>query len=67
MTDVVGATGRLEGICAIGMVFGQVLIATGEPEKGLAVLRRSEAGFRKLQRPADAEEVAEIIRQIEAG
>ena len=66
MTDVVGVIGRLEGICAIGVAFGQVLIAADGRDEGPAVLRRSEAGLRKLQRPADAEGVAEFIRKIEA-
>jgi tetratricopeptide (TPR) repeat protein len=65
--EIVERIGRLEGICAVGATFGQILVAGGKRDEGLAVLRRSEAGFRKLQRPADAEQVAEIIRQVEAG
>ena len=64
---LVGRTGRLDGICVVGERYGQILVANGQREEGLAVLRRSEAGYRKLRRDSDAEQVAGLIRQIEAG
>jgi tetratricopeptide (TPR) repeat protein len=64
---IVDQTGRLEGICAIGEVFGQILIAAGQREEGLAVLHRSEEGFRRMGRTANAEQIAALIRQLEPG
>lgn len=37
----------------------------GERDDGLAVLRRSEQGYRQLQRPGDAEAVADLIARFE--
>jgi tetratricopeptide (TPR) repeat protein len=64
---IVDQIGRLEGICAIGEVFGQILIAAGQREEGLAVLHRSEEGFRRMGRTANAERIAALIRQLEPG
>ena len=64
---IVDQIGRLAGICAIGEVFGQILIAAGQREEGLAVLLRSEEGFRRMGRVANAEQIAALIRQLELG
>jgi hypothetical protein len=64
---IVDQIGRLEGICVIGEVFGQILIAAGRREEGLAVLHRSEEGFRRMGCTADAERIAASIRQLEPG
>jgi tetratricopeptide (TPR) repeat protein len=61
---IVDQIGRLEGICTIGAIFGQILIAAGQREGGLAVLHRSEEGFRRMGRTAEAEQIAALIRQF---
>ena len=58
---------RLEGICVIGMTLGQLLIATDRRDEGLAVLRRSEEGFRRMQRHSEADEVAALIARLGQG
>jgi tetratricopeptide (TPR) repeat protein len=58
---------RLYGICVIGITFGQNLVAAGEREAGLAVLRRSQEGLRKMQQHAKADQVAALIQSIENG
>jgi len=63
--EIVDRTGRLEGVSVIGVLFGQFLIAAGQREQGLAVLRRSVDGFRKLGREERAGQVAGLIEQIE--
>ena len=65
--QIVERLGRLDGICVIGVTLGQLLIAAGERDAGLAVLRRSEQGYRRLQRYDDADGVAALIAEIEQG
>ena len=55
---------RLEGICVIGMTLGQLLIANDRRDEGLAVLRRSEEGFRSMQRYSEADSVATLISRL---
>ena len=57
--------GRLEGIAAIGVAFGQILAASGQKEQGLAVLRTSLEGFRKLGRHDTAQGVEQLIAKIQ--
>jgi hypothetical protein len=40
-------------------------VAAGQREEGLAVLRRSEEGFRHMHQEAEAARVAILISQIE--
>ncbi len=61
----VTAIGRLEGIAAIGVTFGQILAASGQKEQGLAVLRTSLEGVRKLGRHDTAQGVEQLIAQIQ--
>ena len=65
--QIVDRLDRLDGICVIGVALGQLLIAAGERDRGLAVLRRSEQGYRRLQRYGDADRVAALIAKIEQG
>jgi tetratricopeptide (TPR) repeat protein len=65
--QIVDRLGSLDGICVIGAVFGQLLIAMGQRDEGLAVLRRAEQGYRQLQRPGRAEAVATLIAELEQG
>ena len=58
---------RLEGICVIGMTLGQLLIANDRRDQGLAMLRRSEEGFRRMQRHSEADEVAALITRLGQG
>ena len=61
---IVDRLGRLEGICAIGYTLGQILVGAGRREEGLAVLRRSEAGFRQMNRGSEADMVASLILNL---
>jgi hypothetical protein len=58
---------RLEGICIIGMTLGQLLIANDRRDQGLAVLRRSEEDFRRMQRHSEADAVAALITRLGQG
>jgi tetratricopeptide (TPR) repeat protein len=64
---LVDQMGLLEGIAAIGVVHEQLLIAANGRDGGLAVLGRSEAGFRKLGQEGMADKVTEVISKIEGG
>ncbi len=57
--------GRLEGIAVIGAAHGQNLAVSGQKEQGLAVLRTSLEGFRKLGRHEAAQKVEKLISQIQ--
>ena len=57
--------GRLDAICYVGLYFGQLFCAIGDPEKGLAVLKRSRDGFVKLGRPENARFVESIMDEIQ--
>jgi hypothetical protein len=63
---LIGRVGRLDGICAIGSAWGQILAVTGRRSDALAVLTRVEAGWRQLGRLGEADEVGNLIRRIEA-
>jgi tetratricopeptide (TPR) repeat protein len=68
MAEAYAAADRLkalDGIAAIGVVLGQLIFMDGQREEGLAILRRSEAGFRQLRQPGEAGQVAQLIREIE--
>jgi len=54
-------TGRLAGICTVGLDLGQLLCATGKREEGLKILIRSRDGFQKLGRPDQAQKVQALI------
>ena len=56
--------GRLDGIAAIGVTYGQLLIGAGLRDEGFAVLRRSADGFRQLGREQDAARVEALIEEI---
>ena len=63
---IVDRMGRLEGIVTIGEVFGQTLVATGRKNDGIAILRRSLEGYRKLGREQDVERLQSLIAKIES-
>ena len=46
------------------MTLGRLLIANDRRDEGLAVLRRSEEGFRRMQLHSDADEVAALITRL---
>ena len=56
---------RLEGICHVGLDFGQLLCASGYLQQGLAVLERSRDGFVKTGRPENARYVQSIMDEIQ--
>lgn len=62
--QIVDGLGRLDGICTIGVTWGQMLAAAGDRERGLTVLRRSQEGFLKLGRASDAAQVAQLIAAV---
>ncbi|MBU2548925.1 MAG: hypothetical protein KKB20_10965 [Proteobacteria bacterium] len=57
-TAILTATGNL------GMDLGHLLCAGGYKEDGLAILRRSEEGFRTLDRTDRADQIATLIAEI---
>ncbi len=56
--------GRLDGLAAVGVAFGQFLIAGGKAVEGRQVLERSVLAFRKLGRDAEAAQVQALLEQI---
>jgi hypothetical protein len=57
--DILLKLGRLDGICFVGLDYGQLLCSMGEDERGVEILRRSEEGFRRLGR----EDLADLARE----
>jgi hypothetical protein len=57
--------GRLDGICMVGMVLGQILCAMGKKSEGLQILRRSRDGFLQLGQNALAQQAQKMIDPIE--
>ena len=53
--------GRLDGLCTVGMLFGQFLCAAGKREEGIKVLTRSRDGFLKLGRSQDAKQTQALL------
>jgi hypothetical protein len=53
--------GRADGIAAIGEIFGQVLVAAGQRDQAIAILRRSVEAYRKLGREERAHEVEALV------
>jgi hypothetical protein len=58
--------GRLDAICYVGKLFGQLLCERGDPEKGMAVLERFRDGFVKLARPENARYVESVINKMQS-
>ena len=63
--QIVARIGQLEAICVIGPTLGRLLVAAGQHDEGLQVLRHSADGYRRLGRPTDAEAIEAVIKQIE--
>jgi tetratricopeptide (TPR) repeat protein len=63
--EIVNRIGRLKGIAVIGEIYGQILASSGQKEQGLAVLRTSLEGFRKLGRHEAAQKVEQLMVQIQ--
>ena len=53
-----------DGISVIGAVFGQLLVASGDADEGIRVLRKSLDAYRKLGRAEQAAQVQGIIDGI---
>jgi len=56
---------RLDGICAIGTMLGQVLAIRGKMDEARGVLIRSREGFRQLGQAQRAEQVDGLLRDLE--
>ena len=63
---IVDRMGRLQGIVTIGEEFGQILVASGHKNDGIAILRRSLEGCRKLGYEQDAQRLKSLIAEIES-
>jgi len=63
--DINRKLGRLDAICFVGLDFGRLLCARGDPEKGLAVLERSRDGFVRLSHLGNARYVESIIHEMQ--
>lgn len=57
--------GRLDGICHVGISLGQLLCMGGQREPGLQVLTRSRDGFQQLGQPTMAQQVQQLLNQIQ--
>ncbi|MBF0173729.1 MAG: hypothetical protein HQL83_09830 [Magnetococcales bacterium] len=62
--DRIRRLGRPDGIGAIGFLLGQVYAAIGARDRALEVWIEAEAGFRKIDRRKEADQVAELIQEI---
>lgn len=62
--DIFVKIGRLEGICAVGFAFGQLLCAAGHREEGLAILTRPRDGFLKLGKTDMARQTDGLINEF---
>ncbi len=56
--------GRLDGICFVGLDFGQLLCGAGHKTEGIEILNRSMEGFSQLGQLNLARQVAGLIEQI---
>jgi tetratricopeptide (TPR) repeat protein len=56
--------GRADGIAIVGRALGQLVALAGDKDKGLEILRRSAAAYRKLGQEAEARKVDELIARI---
>ncbi|MDH3662462.1 MAG: tetratricopeptide repeat protein [Alphaproteobacteria bacterium] len=56
--------GRVDGIAVVGVLFGQILMAGGQQEKGRAVLEKSIWAFQKLGQAEKAKQVQALLDQI---
>jgi len=57
--------GRLDGIGAVGVVFGQALALAGQTDNARVVLARSRDGYRQLEQPDMADQVDQLLQAIE--
>jgi tetratricopeptide (TPR) repeat protein len=62
--DIMSKLGRADGIAVIGMVFGQMLAASGNPEEARHALRRSAEMFLKLGQEDHAKAAYDLIQQL---
>ena len=53
--------GRLDGICYVGLNLGRLLCSAGQKKQGIAILNKSEEGFRHLGREDLAAQIRELI------
>ncbi len=57
---------RVDGIAFVGELLGQILDVRGEKQEAMAVLEKSEAAFRLIQMEEKAQQVHEMIQQIQS-
>jgi tetratricopeptide (TPR) repeat protein len=57
-------TGRLDGICVVGMTFGQALAMAGASEEARPILARSVEGFRRLGWQGRAEQAESVLTSL---
>lgn len=58
--------GRLDGVCAVGLVVGQMLASGGQWQSGREVLVEVREGFRKLGQPRGQQQAEKLIAKIDA-
>ena len=56
--------GRLDGICFVGVTYGQLLCQSGNTEQGLIILKRSKDGFIKLGQIDYARQIENLINHF---
>jgi len=57
--------GRLDGVCAVGLVVGQMLASGGQWQRGREVLVEVREGFRKLGQPRGQQQAEKLIAKID--
>ena len=57
-------TGRLDGICWVGIDLGQLLCISGNTESRLKILEQSRTGFRKLGQENLAQQTKQLMDMI---
>ncbi|NQV99495.1 MAG: hypothetical protein HQ483_07340, partial [Rhodospirillales bacterium] len=65
--DITDKLDLLDGIGAVGEVYGQFLVNAGAREQGLEVLGRAADAFATLKKPDQEKHVRDLIEQIEGG
>lgn len=58
--------GRLDGVCAVGLVVGQILANGGQRQRGREILVEVRDGFRKLGQSRGQQQAEKLIAKIDA-
>lgn len=59
--------GRIDGVCAVGLVAGQLMAAGGQHEEARAILTEVRNGFQKLGQPRGVQQADKLIGLLDSG